>query len=156
MLNEIIKLILVTFIPALELRASIPLGILELGINWSTVFIICVLANIILAVVVYSLLIKFIDFFLRFKLFKKFYNRSIEKTQKKIKPAVEKYGILGIAFFIAIPLPGSGVYTGAVAAHLLGLKKREFLIASIIGVILAAISVTIITLTGKGIIKLIL
>ena len=150
-MNNILLLILITLIPALELRASIPFGILTTNIHWTTIFIICVITNIILGPVVYIVLGKFIHIFLKIKIFNRYYSKHIERTQKKIQPAVEKYGILGLAVFIGIPLPGSGSYTGAVIAHILGLKIKRFIIANIIGVIIAAAIITTLALTGAGI-----
>ena len=49
---------------------------------------------------------------------------------------------LGVAVFIGIPLPGSGVYTGAFGAYLLGLDRRKFAVANVIGVLIAATAVT--------------
>ena len=66
----------------------------------------------------------------------------LEKTQHKIHPYVEKYGELGVAVFIGIPLPMSGVYTGAFGAYLLGVDKKKFAIANVIGVLIAAVAVT--------------
>jgi len=161
MLNEIAILVLLTFIPALELRFSIPAGILAgtvdlplghsvsgLGLPWYFVFAVCVIANILLGIIVYILLDKFVHIFLRFKWFSRFYHKIMERAQKKIHKYVEKYGEIGIGLFIAVPLPGSGVYTGALGAYALGLPLKKFIIADIIGVILAGAIVTLITLGG--------
>ena len=51
-----------------------------------------------------------------------------------------------LAIFIGIPLPGSGVWTGALAAYLLGVRFRDFAIACVIGVLIAAAIVTAVTL----------
>ncbi len=76
----------------------------------------------------------------------------LEKTQTKIHPYVEKYGEFGVAVFIGIPLPGSGVYTGAFGSYLLGLDKRKFAIANVIGVVIAAVAVTALCLLiDKGV-----
>jgi uncharacterized membrane protein len=72
----------------------------------------------------------------------------IAKTQKKIHPLVEKYGVWGLSVFIGVPLPGSGVYSGAVGGYLLGFTKREFYLATAIGVLIAAAAVTAVVLTG--------
>ncbi len=159
MLNKILILILVTFIPAFELRVSIPLGILNnsvnlpfglsvhgFGMNWLLVFFVCVIANAVLGVLVYFILNKFVHFFLNFRFFSYFYHRKVEKTQKKIKPLVKKYGLLGISLFIAVPLPGSGSYTGALAAYILGISYRKFIWANFIGVVIAGILVTLASL----------
>jgi len=163
-LSKILILIFVTLIPAFELRASIPLGILKnsvklpfglnlhgFGMNWLLVFLICVITNVILGVLVYFALNRFVDYFLKFKIFSYFYHRKVEKTQRKIKPLVDKYGLLGIAFFIAIPLPGSGSYTGALAAYILGMRYRKFILANFIGVIIAGV---IVTFASLGILNL--
>lgn len=150
-MNPILELIIVTLLPFLELRASIPYGILGLGMNWTTVFIVCVITNIILGIVVYF----FIDYIVllakKIKFIGRMYDRYVEKTQKKIDKYVEKYGEWSVAVFIGIPLPGSGVYSGALAAHLIGLKKRKFLIANIVGVLIAGVIVTIISVSGSSV-----
>ena len=135
--------------PFLELRASIPYGILNTDLNWMIVFIICVLANIILAPIVYFFIDKVVHLFFFIKPFHKFYNYYVAKTQKKIHKYVEKYGEIGVALFIAVPLPGSGVYSGALAAYIVGMSYKDFIKAAIIGVLIAGIIVTAISLTGN-------
>ncbi|MGB2706470.1 MAG: small multi-drug export protein [Candidatus Omnitrophota bacterium] len=166
MIYKILLLALVTFIPGLELRASIPLGILGgkieffnftlqgFGLDWASVFLICVISNIILGPLVYAFLDRFVHHFLRFRLFAKYYRGKVEKTQNKIKPYVEKYGLFGVALFIGIPLPGSGSYTGALGAYLLGLDYKKFIIANTAGVFIAGILVTAATLTGRKLFNL--
>ena len=147
-MNEILMLILLTLVPALELRASIPYGILIANLNWFSVFLICVIANAILGPVVFIIIDKFIHLFQRIKAFDRLWTKIIERTQRKIHKYVEKYGIFGLSIFIGIPLPGSGSYTGAVGAYLLGFKLKKFIIANIIGVLIAGTIVTLIVLTG--------
>jgi uncharacterized membrane protein len=168
MLLKILILVVVTFIPFLELRASIPLGILlsevkllgfsfqGFGLNWVLVFWVCVLSNIVLGPLVYVFLDKFADYFLKYKIFSRYYNKKIEKTQKKISPYVNKYGVLGVALFIGTPLPGTGSYTGALGSYLLGIGYKKFIIANTIGVFIAGIAVTAITLVGLNLFNFIL
>jgi uncharacterized membrane protein len=150
MIREILELILVTLLPFLELRASIPYGILKLQMHWIDVFIICVITNIILGIIIYFLLDKFVHLVIKIKPIGKIYNKFVERTQKKIKPYVEKYGEIGVGLFIGIPLPGSGVYSGALGAYLLGLGYKKFIIACIVGCIIAGTAVTLIVLFGSG------
>ena len=124
-MDPIINMILLTLLPALELRASIPYGILVENIHWFTVFVVCVFVNIILGPVVFIIIDKFIHLFLRIKAFDKIWTRVIERTQRRIEKYVEKYGVWGLSIFIGIPLPGSGSYTGAVAAYLFGFRLRR-------------------------------
>jgi len=155
-MNNIIQLILVTFIPGLELRASIPYGITVLGMPWIKVVIITFITNILLGPIVYILLNQFVHIVIKINFFNKIYEKFVIRTQHKIKNKVEKYGELGLALFIGVPLPGSGVYTGALAAFILGLNFKKFLIATVIGVFIAGILVTIATLTGVGIFEFML
>lgn len=149
MQSEILILIGLTLLPFLELRASIPYGILNTDLSWMIVFLVCVIANIILAPIVYFFLDKIVHLFFFIKPFERFYTRKVEKTQKKIHKYVEKYGEIGLAIFIAVPLPGSGVYTGAIAAYVLGMSYKDFIKAAAIGVLIAGVIVTAISLTGN-------
>ncbi len=149
MLKELLIIILLTFVPALELRASIPYGVLIAGINWATVFLVGCAANIILGLIIYYFIDVFIHLFLKAEPIKRIWEKVIERTQKKVQPYVEKYGEMGLAVFIGIPLPGSGVYTAAIAAYLLGMSYKKFFIATIWGVLIAGTIVTAIVLSGN-------
>jgi len=154
MLIEILELIGITLIPGLELRASIPFGILMTDLHWLLVFFVCVIVNILLGIVVYFLLDKVVHLFFFWNWFHKLYHKFVERAQKKIHPLVEKYGVLGVAIFVGIPLPGSGVYTGALGSYVLGLGYRRFILASILGVIIAGVIVTTVMLTGNGLLNI--
>jgi len=150
-ISELARVAWITLIPALELRASIPYGIMVANLHWLPVFIVAVIVNIALGVLVYFLLDEVVHLFFHIKWFHKLYHKTVERAQKKVHPFVEKYGTLGVALFIGIPLPGSGVYTGALGSFVLDLGYKKFIIASIVGVLIAAIVVTTIVLTGTGV-----
>ncbi|RME77476.1 small multidrug export protein [Candidatus Woesearchaeota archaeon] len=143
--------IALTLLPFLELRASIPYGILQGGLPWWLVFLVAVLINIGLGPALYITLEKVIRMLCIIKPFERFYHRVVERTQRKAAPYVHKYGPLGLALFIGVPLPGSGVYSGAIAAHVLGMTYKEFFVAVVCGVLIAATAVTAITLSGMGV-----
>jgi uncharacterized membrane protein len=163
MMESIFLIILLTMIPLLELRASIPAGILGLSVTipftsfivtldptpWAIVLIVAIIANWILGLLLYF----FMDFILKVLTIVPAINRLKEKllvrTQRRIHPYVEKYGLFGVALFIGVPLPGSGVYTGALGAYLMGMEKKTFAKASFIGVVIAGIAVTAITLVAQ-------
>ncbi len=151
MLNEALTLIALTLAPFLELRASIPYGIFQTSLSLPVILAIAIAANIALAPILYLFYRHLIHLFLRIRPISSLWQRLVVRSQTKIHPYVEKYGVLGLAFFIGIPLPGSGVYTAAIAAYVLGFEFRDFLIASIIGVLIAAAAVTLISLFGKGV-----
>lgn len=159
MIDKIITLILLTFVPVFELRWSIPIGLFSGNIEvpiigvmqgfalpLEIVFFVCVIANMILGAIAYFFFDKIIHIFLRIKFLDKLYKKIIIRSQRKTKPLIEKYGFFGLALFIAIPLPGSGTWTGAVVSNLLGIGYKKFFLANMIGVTIAGILVTAITL----------
>ena len=166
MIRNIALLTAITFLPFLELRGSIPVGILSgrldlplgislqgLGLKWWWVFIVCVISNMILGIILYPIIDKFIHIWERIPLFGRFWKRHIIRTQRRIHPYVERWGTVGVALFVAIPLPGSGSYSGAIGGYLLGLSYRSFILANALGVFLAGVAVTAITLTGAQLFK---
>jgi uncharacterized membrane protein len=131
-MKVILILVLITLIPTLELRASIPYGILRADMNWWAVVLVCVVTNIVLGPLVYLFLDK----------------AMVLRTQRRIQKSVDRYGEMGVALFIGIPLPGTGSYSGALGAHLMGLGYRKFIIANVIGVLMAGTIVTAVVLSG--------
>ncbi|MBN2067269.1 MAG: small multi-drug export protein [Candidatus Diapherotrites archaeon] len=145
-IHNFIELALLTLTPALELRASIPYGILLAKLAWPEVLAVVVAVNAILGIALFLALGWLVRISTRVRFIKDIYMKIVARTQRKASPLVERYGTIGIALFIGIPLPGSGVWTGALAAYLLGMKFRKFLIADIIGVLIAAAAVTALSL----------
>ncbi|MFC1722953.1 COG2426 family protein [Nanoarchaeota archaeon] len=148
MLYEILILVAITLLPFLELRASIPYGILKTDMHWMTVFFVCVVANALLAPVVYFVIDKLLHLVLRWQRLERLWKKNVERTQKRIKKYVDKYGWIGVALFIGVPLPGSGVYSGAIGSYLLGLGYKKFIVAACLGVLIAGVAVTAIMLLG--------
>ncbi len=149
-MKAILILILITLIPTLELRASIPYGILQADMHWGGVVLICLVTNIILGPLVYLFLDKAMALLLRFKWVYEIYGKTVKRTQRRIQKPVDRYGEMGVALFIGIPLPGTGSYSGALGAYLLGLGYRKFIIANVIGVLMAGTIVTAVVLSGVG------
>ncbi len=159
MLLNILWLVLLTFVPTLELRWSIPIGIYSgvietpfftftgFGMNPVQVLLICILANILLGPIAYFFATRIVFFFTRISFIKKLYDWWCSKLLKK-KDFVDKYGILAIIFFVGMPLPGSGSWGGAFSASILNIRFRDYLIGNTIGVIIAG---TIIFLLTMGI-----
>jgi len=139
---------LVSMIPLLELRGSI-LAAGFMNTTFLPTYISAVLGNM--------LPIPFILIFIEmvFNLMEKI--SFLEKIPKKIKEKVlskseqiEKYGYFGLFIFVAIPLPGTGAWTGALLSVLLGLKKGKSLLAILLGVMTAGL---IMSLLAFGIIQ---
>ncbi len=138
-----------TMIPALELRFSIPMGFfspLPMVLDWWWVVAICTVANIILGIGVYEILMPILKFMRRWAWFEKKLWPIVERRREKLRPTIEKHGEWGLAVFIGIPLPGTGAVTGAAGAALLDFDRKRFYFANAAGVIIAAIAVTAVCL----------
>lgn len=127
--------------PVFELRGAIPLGLLHYKIDWFAVYIIAVLGNIIPIIPILFFLDKGTDFLRRVTLFDRILDWLFTRTRKK-SGVIEKYEWWGLMIFVAIPLPGTGAWTGCIAAYLFGFTKLRSFLAIMFGVILAGILVT--------------
>lgn len=135
------KILLMAMIPFSELRLAIPFGVMIGLAPFKTLILACIgnflpIIPILLLLEPMSRLISKIP-----KLFK-YYNKFINKTRSK-GAKVEKYGALGLLLFVAIPLPGTGIYSGTVLAFLLGIRFWYSLISLTLGMIIAGIAVTL-------------
>ena len=149
MIKEILMIIGLSMTPIGELRAGIPYGLINTNIHWTQVFLIAILANILIGFIVYFFMDKFVQQFLKYQWFNKLYAKCVESPRQKVQKITQKYGEYGLILFIGIPLPGTGAYSGAIGAHLLGLNYKKFIIANCLGVVLAGIIVTTLVMTGK-------
>ncbi len=135
-----LELALLTLTPGIELRGAIPYGI-AIGMDPLTVAVFSVVVNIALIFPVFIFLDYVFPFFENWKISKFF----VKRIQKKSKPYLDKYGFLGLALFVAVPLPGSGVYSGCLAAYLFGIKKKTSTPAIALGTVVAGLIVLFIS-----------
>ena len=136
---------LVSMLPVVELRGAIPFGhnVLGLGI-WSTFFA-AVLGNL--------FPVPFIIVYIRriFQWLRRSWpdlNSIVDKLERKAHlkgRKVSKYKYLGLMILVAIPLPGTGAWTGALAAAFLDMPLRRALPAIGIGVLIAGVSIGILS-----------
>ncbi len=144
----LIWIVILTLLPALEVRASIPYGILS-GAPPLAVFLLAAATNIVLGLLVYFTVRWTIGWLMRLSWFDRLWSRFVVPRQERIHPQVERYGPLALALFIGIPLPGSGVWSGALVAVALGMGRRHFLLACTLGVLIASLAVTFLVMTGR-------
>lgn len=139
--------ILMAMVPVIELRGAIPFGVAA-GISVKQALVCAIIGNLIP--------IPFILLFLRrvFVWMRKIstgFENLVEKLElraKRKKGIVNKYEIIGLIILVAIPLPGTGAWTGALVATVLDIRMRRALPAITIGVIIAGILVSVITYGG--------
>ncbi len=138
---------LTSMIPVIELRGALPLAINLLHIPWYKAFFISFLGNILPVPLILYFLKPVTVILCKIPLFKKFFDWLFSKTRKK-SAIVEKYEELGLLIFVAIPLPGTGAWTGALLAYLMSLKFGKSMLFIFIGVFIAGIIVTLLCLLG--------
>lgn len=138
---------LLAFLPLTELRATIPLALTVYHLPIWSAFFWSVLGNSLATLLVLWFLPILVNFFaVRFVWLKKFLDWLFERTRNKaIKPYL-KYGQWALVIFVAIPLPGTGGWTGALIAYLFDIPFwRAFFLINL-GIVLAGLIVTITTL----------
>lgn len=150
MTKKLLALVVLTFVPALELRASIPMGLIDGQLEPALVVGVCMLANFALAPLVWVFLDKGIHLFLRVGWIDALYQKVVLRARANVSSYVERWGTLGLALFIGVPLPGSGVYSGALGAYLLGFGFFQYLVAAALGVLIAGTLVTVAVLSGSS------
>ena len=145
-LTEIIKIFFTAMTPIGELRASIPLGLSILHQPWLLVFVVSVIGNMIPPVFILWLFPKISRWLMSHsKLMNRFLTWLFERTRKKTRDKIEKYGDLALIIFVAIPLPNTGAWTGTLAAWLFGIPMKRALPNVFYGVLIAGVIVTLIT-----------
>jgi uncharacterized membrane protein len=149
---SIIFYIILSALPIVELRGGMPLAInyaIENNLPIFLIFFLIVLANILVIFFVFYFLDNLNKIFLKFSWYKKFFNFYVSKMQKKIDKFEKKYstiGFLALMIFVAIPLPGTGAWTGCFISWILGLDRKKSIFSIAAGVLIAGILVLLATL----------
>lgn len=133
--------LILAMLPISELRGAMPFGVYS-HIPFSRVLIISIIGNLLPVIPLYFLLNRILLLLSRFRLGKKFSDWLVAHTLKKSE-VIQVYETLGLFIFIGIPLPITGAWTGTIAAVLLKLKFKYYLIGVIGGVLLASLIVSV-------------
>jgi len=145
---------LLAALPVGELRVAIPVAIGVYGMDPVTAYIVTVIGNM-LPVIPLLLFLESVSTYLRRWVFwDVFFNWLFTRTYHRHNGKFERYGIIALLFFVAIPLPVTGAWTGCAAAFVFGIQFRHAFLAILGGVMLAGILVTSIVLGGVGILDL--
>ncbi len=153
MLEQLLWVVGLTLTPTLELRASIPYAILVAGWPVGLAFAVGVMANSALAPVVWFFVNNFMEFFLKVEFIKRWFDWYADKKKAVLQGYIDKYGVYGLALFIGVPFPGTGVYSGCVAAWLLGYNFRDYMVASFLGCVIAGAVVTGVVASGSEVLS---
>jgi len=146
-----IAVFFISMIPVAELRASIPIALTIYKMDIVPTILFAVLGNIIPMIFIVYFIDPVSKFLMKhFKFFNKFFKWIFKRTSIKFEGKYERYGSIALILFVAIPLPITGSWTGALASFLFQIPQKKAAILITIGVIIAALIVTFITQTAIG------
>jgi len=151
-MTDLIQVFLLSMTPIGELRLSIPMGIAVYHLGAVSVFFVSVIGNLVPAIVL-LVFFKSVSAFLSKKsqFFNKIFSWWESNTRQKHLAKVRQYEAVGLALFIAVPLPMTGAWTGALLATLMDLPLKKSVPAILFGVIGAGIIVTALVVLGVNI-----
>ncbi|MBQ8249460.1 MAG: small multi-drug export protein [Clostridia bacterium] len=140
-------------VPLIELRGAVPIGT-GMGLPWHWTLIIAIIGNC-LPIPIILLFVKAVLKWMRgckINFFNKVSNWLFEKADKN-RPKIDKYGAWGLFVFVAIPLPGTGAWTGALVASIFDMNKWKATLSIFGGVIGAGVIMTIVSQFGAQIVN---
>jgi uncharacterized membrane protein len=149
---QIILGLFLTILPVFELRGGLPIIVeyaVRNGVSVWPYFIIVLILNVLIIFPIFL----FLDFlhtgFMKFGFYRRVFGRFFLRAQKKAEKVQKRFdnlGYLALMLFVAVPLPGTGAWTGTIVAWMLGLKRLPSFIAIALGVILAGFIVLMLSL----------
>ncbi|MCK5080897.1 MAG: small multi-drug export protein [Candidatus Moranbacteria bacterium] len=142
-----VSVMIISVTPIFELRGAIPVGIGVYKMGILETYFLAVIGNVI-PVILLVFLFEIVANWLseKFEFWKKFFDWLFERTRKKAGYKIEKYGDWGLFFLVAIPLPVTGGWTGALASFLFGINKIKAIGIIFCGILAAGLIVTLITI----------
>ncbi len=151
MVVDIIIAMLWSISPFGEAKVGIPYALVS-GVNIYLAFIVCFISN----VLAFPLMNFFLDSVNKTFLKWRFYKRSSIYVARKAKRGagknIDKYGFWGLMLFVLVPVPGTGVYAGTIAAYLFRIDRKKAFLANTLGIFISCLIVWFATiLTMKGI-----
>lgn len=143
-LGKLIATFFISMAPIIELRGGLPYGI-ALGLDYPVALAAAVLGNMVPVpfIIVY---IRHVFTWLRKR--SKWWDEKITRLEKKAHlkgRVVRKYSTIGLCILVAIPLPGTGAWTGALVAAVLDMRLKKAIPAIFLGVCIAAAIMTMVT-----------
>lgn len=155
MLTKYLIVFFVSMVPLIELRGAIPIaagmGLTDTLPHMITAFIVAIVGNMLPVPIIYLFARKALEWGKDKPVIGKFFTFCLEKGEKGGQKLQEKAGrglFVALALFVGIPLPGTGAWTGTLAASILDMKFKDTVIASMVGVLLAGVIMMTLSVAG--------
>ena len=143
----------ISMVPLIELRGAVPIGITYFGLNEYVTLAVCIIGNMIPVPIIYLFARKVLIWGSTWKhgsgLFK-WILRKGEKAGKKLTKNGDTGMFIALMLFVGIPVPGTGAWTGTLAASMLDMDWKKTSFAVILGVLMAGIIMLVISLLAKA------
>ena len=151
MLNKYLTAFFISMVPFIELRGGVPYAVVH-GLDYWPALIICAVGNMLPVPIIYFFARKVLLWGCDKKYIGKFFTYCIEKGEKggrKLHANGRRGGLfLALMLFVGIPLPGTGAWTGTLAASFLNMGIKSTTLAVSLGVILAGLIMGFVAMTG--------
>ena len=151
MLKKYLLCALVSMVPLIELRGGVPIAV-GMGLNYPTALVVCAVANMMPVPIIYFFARKVLQWGRDKKYIGKFFTYCIEKGEKGGQKLAAKAGRQGLfvalMLFVGIPLPGTGAWTGTLAASFLNMGIKSTTLAVCLGVVMAGIIMGVLSMAG--------
>ena len=141
--GKILVTFLISMVPIIELRGALPIGV-GMGLTPVTALIVSILGNMVPVPFIIIFIRRILNWMHRFEKFDRLATKMEEKAAKGGEKLV-KYEMFGLFLLVAVPLPGTGAWTGALVAAMMDMRLKRAMPAIILGVIIAGIIVTTVT-----------
>ena len=153
MLRKYLIIFFISMVPLIELRGAIPVSqVMKLPILQS--FIVSIIGNMLPVPIIYLFARKVLIWGADKPIIGKFFSFCLEKGERGGKKLKEKAGrglFVALMLFVGIPLPGTGAWTGTLAASILDMGFKETVAAVILGVLLAGAIMMIVSFAGVSV-----
>jgi len=146
-LSSVLAVLVIAASPISELRGAIPVAISAFHFPWYYAFLLAVIGNLLPVPFILLLLNSVSRLLSKVSFLERLLNWLFERTRRRGK-IINRYERIGLALFVAIPLPMTGAWTGSLVAVLFGLKFRYAFLSIFIGILIAGVIVTCATLFG--------
>lgn len=142
MLKKYALCFLVSMIPLIELRAGVPIAV-GMGLDYFEALAVCIIGNMLPVPFIYLFARKVLEWGCDKKYIGKFFTFCLQKGEKggeKLTAKAGKGGLfVALMLFVGIPLPGTGAWTGTLAASFLKMGFKETTFSVVLGVLIAGI-----------------
>ncbi len=151
MIKKYLLCFLVSMIPLIELRGGVPIAV-GMGLSYWNALAVCVIGNMLPVPIIYFFARKVLLWGQDKKYIGKFFKFCIEKGEKggqKLSAKAGRGGLfIALMLFVGIPIPGTGAWTGTLAASFLNMGIRSTTLAVCLGVVMAGMIMGVLSLAG--------